>query len=48
LFSTRPRRSEPRPGAALKITIARKLLTRAWHLLAEMEPADASTPVRRP
>jgi transposase len=30
------------------IAIARKLLTRAWHLLAEMEPADASTPLRRP
>ena len=30
------------------IAIARKLLTRAWHLLAEMQPADASTPPRRP
>ena len=30
------------------IAIARKLLTRAWHLLAEMQAADASTPVRRP
>jgi len=30
------------------IAIARKLLTRAWHLLSEMEPADASTPQRRP
>jgi hypothetical protein len=30
------------------IAIARKLLTRAWHLLAELEPADASTPLRRP
>jgi transposase len=30
------------------IAIARKLLTRAWHLLSEMEPADASTPLRRP
>jgi transposase len=30
------------------IAIARKLVTRAWHLLAEMEPADASTPLRRP
>ncbi|MGA9830817.1 MAG: IS110 family transposase [Trebonia sp.] len=30
------------------IAIARKLLTRAWHLLAEMEPGDASAPLRRP
>jgi transposase len=30
------------------IAIARKLLTRAWHLLSEMEAADASTPPRRP
>ena len=30
------------------IAIARKLLTRAWHLLAEMQPAEASTPPRRP
>ena len=30
------------------IAIARKLVTRAWHLLSEMEPADASTPLRRP
>jgi transposase len=30
------------------IAIARKLLTRAWHLLAEMETAEASTPLRRP
>ena len=30
------------------IAIARKLLTRAWHLLAEMEAAEASTPPRRP
>jgi transposase len=30
------------------IAIARKLVTRAWHLLSEMEPADASTPPRRP
>ena len=29
------------------IAIARKLLTRAWHLLARMQPADASTPPRR-
>jgi hypothetical protein len=26
------------------IAIARKLVTRAWHLLAEMEPGQASTP----
>jgi transposase len=30
------------------IAIARKLLTRAWHLLNQMEPAEASTPLRRP
>jgi len=30
------------------IAIARKLLTRAWHLLAEMPAADATTPPRRP
>ena len=30
------------------IAIARKLLTRAWHLLSEMEAADASTPPQRP
>jgi len=30
------------------ITISRKLLTRAWPLLAEMQPAGTSTPPRRP
>ena len=30
------------------IAIARKLLTRARHLPAEMEAAEASTPPRRP
>jgi hypothetical protein len=30
------------------IAIARKLLTRAWHLLDQMEAAGASTPPRRP
>ena len=30
------------------IAIALKLLTRAWHLLAEMEPGDAGPPLRRP
>jgi len=30
------------------IAIARKLLTRAWHLLNQMEPAEASMPPRRP
>ena len=30
------------------IAISRKLLTRAWHLLSEMQAADASTPPRRP
>ena len=29
------------------IAIARKLVTRAWHLLNEMQAADASTPLRR-
>jgi transposase len=30
------------------IAISRKLLTRAWHLLAELQAADVSTPPRRP
>jgi transposase len=30
------------------IAVARKLLTRAWHLLNEMHAADASTPPRQP
>jgi transposase len=30
------------------IAIARKLLTRAWHLLDQMQAADASTPLQRP
>ena len=30
------------------IAIARKLLTRAWHLLNQMQTAEASTPPRRP
>ena len=30
------------------IAIARKLLTRAWHLLYEIKAAEASTPPRRP
>jgi transposase len=30
------------------IAISRKLLTRAWHLLSQLEPADASTPPQRP
>jgi transposase len=30
------------------IAIARKLLTRAWYLLAEMQAADAATPLQRP
>jgi len=30
------------------IAIARKLVTRAWHLLAELEPGNASTPPQRP
>jgi transposase len=30
------------------IAISRKLLTRAWHLLNQLEPADASTPPQRP
>jgi transposase len=29
------------------IAIARKLLTRAWHLLSDLEAADAGTPPRR-
>ena len=30
------------------IAVSRKLLTRAWHLLSEMQAAGASTPPRRP
>jgi transposase len=30
------------------IAIARKLVTRAWHLLSEIQAAEASTPLRRP
>jgi len=30
------------------IAIARKLLTRAWHLLADMQATDASAPLQRP
>ena len=30
------------------IAISRKLLTRAWHLLDQMERADTSTPLPRP
>ena len=30
------------------IAISRKLLTRAWHLLNEMQATDASMPLRRP
>ncbi|HJY94801.1 MAG TPA: transposase [Streptosporangiaceae bacterium] len=30
------------------IAVSRKLLTRAWHLLSEMQAAGASTPLRRP
>ena len=30
------------------IAIARKLLTRAWHLLNQMQAAEASMPLRRP
>ena len=30
------------------IAIARKLLTRAWHLLADMQATDPATPLRRP
>ena len=30
------------------IAIARKLLTRAWHLLADMQATDTTTPLLRP
>ena len=30
------------------IAIARKLLTRAWHLLNDLQAADAAAPLRRP
>jgi hypothetical protein len=42
----RGRRRTPREDA--RHHRARKLLTRAWHLLSEMQPAEASTPLRRP
>ena len=35
MFPTRPRRSAPRPRAALKITIGNSILTIAWHLLSD-------------
>ena len=37
MLSTRPRRSAPHPGPALKITIARSILIIVWHLLANPE-----------
>ena len=37
-----------RCGKIATIAIARKLLTRAWHLLSQMEPDQAGTPPRRP
>ena len=42
------KRSPEFAGTYATIAIARKLVTRAWHLLSEMEPAEASTPLRRP
>jgi transposase len=30
------------------IAISRKLLTRAYHLLADMQATDTTTPLRRP
>ena len=30
------------------IAISRKLLTRAWHLLNEMQATDTNAPLRRP
>ncbi len=35
-------------GDISRFPSARKLLTRAWHLLGQMQPAEASTPPRRP
>ena len=40
--------SRRRGTKIVTIAISRKLLTRAWHLLAGMQAADASTPPRRP
>ena len=37
MSSTRPRRSAPRPAAALKITVARSILIIIWHLLSNPE-----------
>jgi len=48
VLSTRPRRSAPHPGPALKITIARTLLTRAYHLLADLQATGTTTPLQRP
>jgi hypothetical protein len=41
-------RGPVRIGPGPTIAIARKLLTRAWHLLSEIQAAEASTPPRRP
>ena len=35
-------------GDITRFGSARKLLTRAWHLLNDMQAADAATPLRRP
>ena len=43
-----PALAQKRGKKIATIAIARKLVTRAWHLLAEMETAEASTPPRRP
>ena len=46
--ATYPAIAKRRGNKIATIAIARKLLTRAWHLLSEMPAADASTPPRRP
>jgi hypothetical protein len=40
--------SKRRGKKTATIAIARKLLTRGWHLLDQMQAAEAGTPPRRP
>ena len=41
-----PALAQKRGKKIATIAIARKLLTRAWHLLADMEATDPATPLR--
>jgi hypothetical protein len=47
-FAARYQAIANRRGKIATIAIARKLLTRAWHLLSDLEVADANEPLRRP